>query len=60
MQFLIKDSISDRVWARIPTDLMKVTPDKDPSTVINRFKWIDSDRFQIVSEDGIEKIINIQ
>ena len=41
-------------------DLMKVTPDKDPSTVINRFKWIDSDRFQIVSEDGIEKIINIQ
>ena len=60
MEFLIKDSSTDKVIYRIPKDLMRLNLEMEPSSVINRFKWIDSNSFQIVSEDGIEKIINIE
>ncbi len=33
--------------------------DEDPKNVINRFQWISSDSFMIISEDGFEKMINI-
>lgn len=38
---------------------MTVKDDEDPSKVINRFKWLTKEKFLIISEDGIEKLINI-
>lgn len=55
----MKDSISSQVIGKIPKDIMNCGEDEDPITVINRFLWLSTDAFIIISEDGFEKNINI-
>ena len=43
----------------IPTDILGVGESTVLLEVINRFRWLDSHTFMVVSEYGLEKIINI-
>lgn len=42
----------------IPTELMNFE-DEPIEDVVRRFRWIDENRIEIVSIDGIERIIDI-
>ena len=44
---------------RIPKDLMTVEGKEDPAQVINRFKWLTTETFLIVSKEGVEKLVHI-
>lgn len=56
---MIKDCYIDRVISRIPKELMTFEDANEANLVINRFKWISERQFLICSEDGIEKIVDI-
>eukprot|EP00347_Sterkiella_histriomuscorum_P004764 403359199 len=58
--FIIKDTVSDKKLYTIPRELMMVTHGQNPEHVTNRFQWQDEETFIIVSQDGIEKKVDIQ
>lgn len=39
---------------------MSYGAEEEPIFIINRFKWIDNERFLITNPEGVEKIVNIR
>ena len=58
-QFEIRHLDTGENHSFIPTDILGVGESLDLLEVINRFRWLDSNTFVVVSEYGLEKIINI-
>ncbi|CDW72997.1 UNKNOWN [Stylonychia lemnae] len=58
-KFHIKDFTTGQLLYEIPQDLLDISSGQNPSQVINRFDFLDEERFKIVSEEGIEKILHI-
>eukprot|EP00347_Sterkiella_histriomuscorum_P011114 403373706 len=59
-KFIIKELISEKLIAEVPTNLMTFEKSDWPliKEVINRIYWIDDSFIKIVNEEGIEKIVN--
>lgn len=58
-QFVIRDTLTANEMWRMPKHLFNLT-DEQPSTIMNRFKWINDDQIRIINKEGIEKILNLK
>lgn len=56
--FIIRGTTSQRSLYQIPEWIMNVK-DKQMAEVVNRFKWRDNESFQIINNEGIEKIFSL-
>lgn len=43
----------------IPRDLLFVPPGREPKHVMNRVKFMDENTLLVASEDGVEKLVDI-
>eukprot|EP00347_Sterkiella_histriomuscorum_P010531 403375928 len=57
--FIIKYSDTGETHSIVPNDIMNIGLEKTDH-IINRFKWLDNERFLVVNANGLEKIVNIQ
>eukprot|EP00347_Sterkiella_histriomuscorum_P022786 403337167 len=58
-QFLIKDTYTEQILYYIPKELMTVEADRKPEHVINRIKFLNERILKIISEDGVEKLLDM-
>jgi hypothetical protein len=58
-KFIIRDTLNkEKEIMKIPRQLLDGTKEKIPN-LARRFKWIDSKRFHVINNQGIERIIKI-
>jgi hypothetical protein len=58
-RYMIRDSFTQEIRYHIPEWLMKAT-NTNICGVANRFMWIDNDTVKIVSEEGIERLVDLK
>jgi hypothetical protein len=58
--FVIQDFITGKELFEVPKDIMKYTKKGGVDKVINRFKFVDNSSFKIMSEEGVEELIDFK
>ncbi|CDW76646.1 UNKNOWN [Stylonychia lemnae] len=59
-QFLLKYTDTGEQHSVIPTDILTLMPFESSMELMNRFKWLDTERFMFTNIEGYEKIVSIK
>ncbi|CDW74540.1 UNKNOWN [Stylonychia lemnae] len=58
--FLLKYSDTGELHSAIPSDILTLMPFESSIELMNRFKWLDTERFMFTNVEGYEKIVSIK
>ena len=59
-ELFIEDTYTGQIVKRIPKDIVALSEDRNPFTTICRMLWVDNKTLKVVSEEGSEKVLDVE